>query len=441
MSILVTHSIKNRYGRAQYLFGEAHSKKKTNVRALAVTGQNIRLIHAPDGSVSRNQPGVYIESQFRHSMKVLVAKRRHSRSPSKRQAQSMIFSFSKEEFDTSDLNQQAPQALQLVQGYVKQYFGDSQAVMVVQCDNLRSNNSGDSLLHVHVLMNVVNPHTGRTIQTNRFRVKKLRTDFDNYMKRNYQKVTGKQWTGPVDSSKQRKDITSLYTKSSWQQHVKQVIDAIKSEVSDVRQFIAKLSDTGISVKERGKKNPHWTYSEEVQTAKGKRLYKARDFYQRKDKKTGETLSTRGLGTDYTKQSIEHYFKQRQKEKAVERVPQPLIHKHIKKDRKVDKNGPDEQLRQRAKQARVQLERQQQQQRQLITRITQRYRSAEEDAEAADRNQKRDKELAQQQLQQRRRQGIIDEARRNDQQRGLARNNSKPKQKVHGHTNEIEGPDF
>src|SRR5699024_6342914 len=129
MSIVVTHSIKNRYGRAQYLFGEAHSKKKTQFRALAVTGQNIRLIHAPDGSISRNQSGIYLESQFRQSMKQLAVKRRHLSSPSKQQAQSLIISFSKDEFDTSDLGQQAPQALELAQGYVKKFFGDSQAVL------------------------------------------------------------------------------------------------------------------------------------------------------------------------------------------------------------------------------------------------------------------------------------------------------------------------
>ena len=441
MSIVVTHSIKNRYGRAQYLFGEAHSKKKTQFRALAVTGQNIRLIHAPDGSISRNQSGIYLESQFRQSMKQLAVKRRHLSSPSKQQAQSLIISFSKDEFDTSDLGQQAPQALELAQGYVKKFFGDSQAVLVAQCDNTRSNNSGDSLLHVHILMNVVNPHTGRALQTNRFRVQKLRNDFDDYMKQNYQKVTGKQWTGPVDSSKQRQDIQSLYTKSSWQQHVKKVVDAIKSEVADIRQFITRLSDNGISVTERGKKNPHWTYSQRVKTAKGKRIYKARDFYQRKDKHTGEILSTRGLGTDYTKQSIEQYFKQRQKEKTVENTPQSFVHKHIKKDKKVDNNEPDEQIKQRAEQARIQLEQQQQQHRQLIARITQRRRTAEENAEDAKRNKRRDRELARQQLQQRRQQQIADEARRNDEQIRPAKDNPKSKQAIHGHTSQAEGPDF
>src|SRR5699024_11637489 len=105
------------------------------------------------------------ESQFRQSMKQLAVKRRHLSSPSKQQAQSLIISFSKDEFDTSDLGQQAHQALELAQGYVKKFFGDSQAVLVAQCDNKRSNNSSDSLLTVHILLNVFNSYNGLALQS------------------------------------------------------------------------------------------------------------------------------------------------------------------------------------------------------------------------------------------------------------------------------------
>lgn len=92
------------------------------------------MIHNPDGTLTVNQSGVYLEKQFHQSLKRAFNPKR------KTQCQSIIISFSNDEFDTSNLDEQASQALQLVQGYAKKYFGDARAFqlssvmeMVVVC--------------------------------------------------------------------------------------------------------------------------------------------------------------------------------------------------------------------------------------------------------------------------------------------------------------------
>lgn len=274
---------------------------------LVCSGTNIKMLHDPNGQLTTLQSGAYLERQFHQSLK-------RAYNPQRRyQAQSIIISFSNHEFDTSNLEKQASQALRLVQGYVHQYFSDSQSVTCVQCD-------GDGgKLHVHLLINSVKT-SGKTVPTNRFSVYRMRTDFNRYLEQNFQRVTGRKWINSFKKSAIRQDTKSITTRSGWEKQLKRTIDRIKREVRTVTDFLDRLSSQGIKVQERGKKK-RWTYTQIVSARDGKpKLKRVRAFYQRKDK-NGNVLSTRGLGQEYTKQGLEQYWQQ-QKEKEQVLVPTP-----------------------------------------------------------------------------------------------------------------------
>lgn len=303
MSILQTHACRSSYNRLRYVFNEpAHTNHKTNKRVLAATGFNIKMLHDIDGRIASVQNGAYLEHQFR-----TVLQRAHN--PKRRcQAQTIIVSFDESEFDTSNLELQSKQALQLVQHYVHQHFADCQSVIAVQSDG------EGGKLHVHVVMNTIKP-SGKTVATNRFNINKLRRDFDREMQTNYQKITGHQWTNPIHNQTNRQDIHNLVTKSEWQQNLKQLINQVKAEVQNVAEFLSKLKLHSVTVTER-QHGRAWTYHQTVTTKTGTRELKVRDFYQRVDKRTGEIKSTRGLGQSFSKVAIESYFN-RKKEKERE----------------------------------------------------------------------------------------------------------------------------
>ena len=120
LAVLNSTACQSSYGRLSYIFNQtAHNTIKTSHRVLACSGTNINMLHTPNGHLSTLQSGAYLEKQFHQSLRRAYNPKR------KYQAQSIIISFSNEEFDTSDLNKQATQALQLVQGYVYQHFGDA----------------------------------------------------------------------------------------------------------------------------------------------------------------------------------------------------------------------------------------------------------------------------------------------------------------------------
>lgn len=296
MSVLETHACRSSYRRLQYLFQEPpHSYRKTSRRVLACTGFNIKLLHDPDGQIAVTQNGAYLERQFKANLKKAHNPKR------KYQAQTLIVSFSPEEFDTSDLALQAKQALTLVKHFVHQHFADAQSVIAIQADGTGGK------LHAHVVFNTVKSN-GRTIPTNRFNISKLRANFDREMSKNYQRVTGNTWPDPIHNHLIRQDANNLTTRSEWQQSLKQLIIHVKNEVTSLKEFIQHLNKMGITMTER-KKERAWTYHQKVNDKE----YKVRDFYQRVDKQTSEVKSTRGLGQEFTKSYLESYFKQKNKE--------------------------------------------------------------------------------------------------------------------------------
>lgn len=327
MAVLVSNACSSSYGRMTYIFNNvAHYNYKTDHRVLACFGCNIRMLHDKSGHISVNQSGAYLEKQFHQSLKRAFNPNR------KTQCQSIIISFSDDEFDTSDLNKQASQALQLAQGYVHKCFNDAQTVSCVQCDGQGGR------LHVHLLINAVKP-SGKTVPTNRFSVFKMRRELNTYLDNNFERVTGRTWQNPFNEQTSRKDLQNLPSRSKWEAHLKSVIDTVKREVSTTKAFLKRLSQQRITVSER-KNGQNWTYHQLVTTNSGRtKEMKVRDFYQRIDK-SGKVLSTRGLGTGYTKQALEKYWQKQ----LIKEEQQPALPGHNRKE--VDKNdGTDVQSEQ------------------------------------------------------------------------------------------------
>lgn len=348
MATLMSNACRSSYGRLTYVFNQsAHNTTKTSHRVLASSGINIKMLHNPNGTLSLVQSGAYLEKQFHNSLKRAFNPKR------KIQCQSIIISFSNNEFDTTNLSEQASQALQLVQGYANEFFDDAQSVSVVQADG----NGGR--LHVHLLINAVNP-SGRTIATNRFSVYKMRRNLNDYLNHNFERVTGRKWENPFEKTENRKDLDNLSSRSIWQEQLKKTIALVKTEVDNVKDFLNKLSQLGITVTER-QQGKSWTYHSTIKTAKGTKKVSARDFYQRIDKNTGQVLTTRGLGQAYTKQSLEAYY-QRMLSKQKEILPLETPPHHTRKE--VDNNVRNKEEREqlakiktRAAEARAQITRQ------------------------------------------------------------------------------------
>lgn len=315
---------------------------------LACDGFNIKLLHDSNGRITNVQNGAYLERQFMSNL-------RKAHNPKRMyQAQTLIISFSEDEFDTTDLNLQAKQALALVQHFVHQHFADAQSVIVIQADGQGGK------LHAHVVFNTIKQN-GRTISTNRFNIHKLRTNFDHEMTDNYQRVTGHNWTNPIHNQQERQDIKNLTTRSEWQQSLKKIISQVKNEVSSLKEFIRRLNDSGITVTER-QKGSAWTYH---QTVHGK-SYKVRDFYQRVDKQNGKVLSTRGLGQTFTKSYLTGYFKQKEVEEDTN-------------ERRQSKDEEFEKIKTMARDARIRTARQQ--------RLNQLNRQRSEAAKAEEQKQR------------------------------------------------------
>lgn len=306
MSVLETHSCQHSYKRLKYIFNEpAHSYRKTSQRVLACTGFNIRMLHDQQGRISTIQNGAYLERQFMTNLQ-------QAHNPQRRyQAQSVIVSFDTTEFDTSNLQQQSQQALQLVQKYVQNHFADTQAVIAIQGD-------GDGgKLHAHILINTVKPN-GKTVPTHRFNIHKIRKDFDQTMQTNFQHITGRSWSDPVHNNlNHRQDQNNLTNRSAWQKSLKKLIKQIKREATSIKTFLNQLSEHGVTVTER-QHGQAWTYHQIIKMKRGTtKELKVRDFYQRMDKRTGEVKATRGLGQEFTKSAIERYFQPNQQEETEE----------------------------------------------------------------------------------------------------------------------------
>ena len=332
MAILESNTIKSTYQSLAYLFSDPeHNDAKTNKRVLACSGININMLHNSDGTLSTQQNGGYLAKQFHQNLKLAFNPNR------KVQAQSIIISCSRDEFDTNDLDTQAKQLLQLANGFANKCFGDCQAVIAVQADG---GHGQSGKLHAHILINSVKPRHGTsnrtmTVPTNRFSVRPLRNKLDDYLANNFELVTGRKWPGPINNQRSPESLKDLPNKAPWQRELKQTINEIKNQVTNIKDFLARLKQHEVTVVERGKKQ-QWTYHLKVNTSRGTKERRIRAFYQRKDK-DGNVINTRGLGTDFTKQGLERYW-EKQLIKQKESNSEPLSKTNVHSRKEVDHNG-------------------------------------------------------------------------------------------------------
>lgn len=289
MATLQSNRVKTSYGRLNYLF-DTPAHDGSDQRVLATTGQNVRLLHDPGGTLSTNQSATYLQRQFARTQH--RAKNKHKIY----QAESIIISFSDVEFPPDgDLQLQAQQAINLTSDYAHQHFpANTQWVAAAQRDG-----EGHKL-HVHLLINAVQTD-GKVVRTCNFHIPSQRHDLNDVLKERMPAM-GLTWDDP-QSKKHRTRADVPTDNVTWQDTMKQVITTVAQapDVTDLAKFEATLADHGITITQR---RSGWTYHD----ADG---HKSRDFYQRVNKQTGEIKSTRGLGRAYTADNIAALIKAKQ----------------------------------------------------------------------------------------------------------------------------------
>lgn len=318
MSIVKVISSTNAGANLNYLINEkAHNTELTSHRSLLFNGQNVY------GDYANKVNARYLADQY-------WAVRQRAKNPNKKvQVYHLIFSFSQQEFNPTKQNllQQARQALKLVNDFLHQLLpSTAQYLEAVQCDSEGKN------LHVHVSCNSVLTN-GKVLDTNLISVnsrtvtknKKLvhylgiRNNFDNYMTKNFKKLTGREFkpvkenqVNLVNSKAVKIDERGGYI---WKEDLKErILDAFNN-TDNFEDFETVLeANNGVKVKHRQAsigKDEH-----------GKKIYRdaitytfiGDDFTSHSARDFGYTKGggKRGLGLSFTPQSIQQEFKQRQR---------------------------------------------------------------------------------------------------------------------------------
>ena len=318
MSIVKVISSTNAGANLNYLINEkAHNTELTSHRSLLFNGQNVY------GDYANKVNARYLADQY-------WAVRQRAKNPNKKvQVYHLIFSFSQQEFNPTKQNllQQARQALKLVNDFLHQLLpSTAQYLEAVQCDSEGKN------LHVHVSCNSVLTN-GKVLDTNLISVnsrtvtknKKLvhylgiRNNFDNYMTKNFKKLTGCEFkpvkenqVNLVNSKAVKIDERGGYI---WKEDLKErILDAFNN-TDNFEDFETVLeANNGVKVKHRQAsigKDEH-----------GKKIYRdaitytfiGDDFTSHSARDFGYAKGggKRGLGLSFTPQSIQQEFKQRQR---------------------------------------------------------------------------------------------------------------------------------
>lgn len=318
MSIVKVISSTNAGANLNYLINEkAHNTELTSHRSLLFNGQNVY------GDYANKVNARYLADQY-------WAVRQRAKNPNKKvQVHHLIFSFSQQEFNPTKQNllQQARQALKLVNDFLHQLLpSTAQYLEAVQCDSKGKN------LHVHVSCNSVLTN-GKVLDTNLISVnsrtvtknKKLvhylgiRNNFDNYMTKNFKKLTGREFkpvkenqVNLVNSKAVKIDERGGYI---WKEDLKErILDAFNN-TDNFEDFETVLeANNGVKVKHRQAsigKDEH-----------GKKIYRdaitytfiGDDFASHSARDFGYAKGggKRGLGLSFTPQSIQQEFKQRQR---------------------------------------------------------------------------------------------------------------------------------
>jgi len=286
-----TISTKKVSATINYLLKEkAHNTNLVDHRNLDIAMNNLSL----DGGGKVNS--AWLMCQFSASRSLAKNKKKTY------QGEHIILSFSKNDFDCSDVESQSKQAIELMNGFFEEYFPrESQYFMVSQADNDGQN------LHIHAVVNTVNID-GKVLNTNltsQTRSGAFRESVNKYLDVNFRKVTGRSYepVSPSERSEIANDHSSLAQLNrrgaySWKEDLQiRIVLAMQKfknyHHDDDIETVLNASGISISKKRRsiGKDNnglkiyrEAWTYSFIDETGQER---KARDFsIQKSGKKTG-----------------------------------------------------------------------------------------------------------------------------------------------------------
>lgn len=275
----------------RYLFDEPAHDGSAH-RVLGTNGSHVYL-WGPRGQPYPGQSGYFINQQFKMIRHRAMNKRK------RQQAQHLICSFSNHEMPTDSserINEEVNQINQLVGGFMKQYFPQTQWVSAIQADGQEGHK-----LHCHILINSVQPD-GKCVRTNEFSVGRLRHEWNNYLQDHYLEVTGHVYVNPFDKDKPGKVVKP----KGWQAALKETLQWARDQAQSIEEYLGLLKTKNVTVTKRNKKGD-WSYHA---TVNGKKKT-VRDFYQHRDRKSGLVKSTRGVGQEFTPLELSKHFKQKQ----------------------------------------------------------------------------------------------------------------------------------
>lgn len=289
--------ITNAYGRLKYLFDEPAHDGSAH-RVLGVNGSHVYL-WGPRGQPYPAQSGYFLNQQFK------LVRRQAANRRKRQQAQHIICSFSEREMPTDNpkrVKDEVNQINQLVGGFMTEYFSDTQWVSATQADGQEGHK-----LHCHILINSVKPN-GKCVRTNKFSISRLRHEWNNYLKEHYLEVTGHIYVNPFDKAKPGKVVKP----KGWQEALKETLQWARNQAKSIEEYLGLLKSREVTVTKRNKRGD-WSYHTIVN---GKKKT-VRDFYQRRDRKTGLVKATRGMGREFTPLELERHFSQKQQSQTKE----------------------------------------------------------------------------------------------------------------------------
>ena len=334
MSITKCLSRKDSRALIKYLLdGKAHDQTVTDFRNLAVSGHNLMTTKGIFNQqiVDQTYLWPFVANQFQATQQMSYAASKGRKKNI--EAYHMIFSFSNDEFPLKgDQTKEAQQVVKLVGGYLNQRLPeDSQWILAVQRDG-----QGHKL-HAHVALNSVQI-TGKTIQKQYVswrdlmyqkdgqpvRQQGLASTFDDYLTKNFEKVTQRSYA-PVKASRVNRvhgAEEQIIARGGYDWHLdlkNRITSAMKDQsVHDLSTFEAACLSRGVTVirKKRGIGKDgqghkvykvgytyQFTGKDKYKSGKNKgqpRVHKMRDYRMSAD---GHTLAKGALGAAFTPEAI------------------------------------------------------------------------------------------------------------------------------------------
>lgn len=150
--------------------------------------------------------------------------------------------------------------------------------------------------------------SGKCVRTNKFSISRLRHEWNNYLKEHYLEVTGHIYVNPFDKAKPGKVVKP----KGWQESLKETLQWARNQAKSIEEYLGLLKSREVTVTKRNKWGD-WSYHTIVN---GKKKT-VRDFYQRRDRKTGLVKATRGMGREFTPLELERHFSQKQQSQTKE----------------------------------------------------------------------------------------------------------------------------